>query len=439
MKKIFVRRRYLHFDEPLSAPAAKTLATNPTRIASWAFLPMLHWIIKARKVKRTDDGALESKPPKNRPISYAGHKDAAIYAYYGHLLGQRYETTIVALAISDCVTAFRQSAGRSNIDFAMEAFEWIRANGECVALAFDIKGFFDNLCHALLKSQWAKLLSMERLPDDHFAVYRSLTKFAFVDRVAVFKEFGISAYNPRANDRKRICSPDEFRDRVRGKGLIQKNQITKGIPQGSPMSAVLSNIYMIDFDVAVAQRVQAVGGLYRRYCDDMLCVIPPEHATTIEAFVMAEIHRVRLDIQAEKTKHHHFQVVAGRVTVNEPLQYLGFNFDGHRALIRTSSVSRYYSKMRAAVSLAVQTKRKHDEIRKVHGEEKEPLKRRKLNLRYSYVGRHNFISYALRAAKKMNEPAIRKQVKPHWKKLNTEVGLAQAKLAKRNLRGAQRP
>lgn len=428
MKKIFARRRYLHFDEPISPRAAESLATNPARVASWAFIPMLHWIIKARKVKRQDGGRLEKKPPKNRPISYAGHKDAAIYAYYGYLIGQRYEVGIAALGIGDCVTAFREKAGRCNIDFAMEAFEWVRAKGECVALAFDIQGFFDNLDHLLTKAQWAKLLGVERLPDDHFAVFSSLTNYAYVDRVAVFKEFKISPYNPRANGRNRICSPEEFRKRVRGNGLIQKNSLKKGIPQGSPMSAVLSNVYMTEFDVAVALRVRAVGGLYRRYCDDMLCVVPPEHAAEIEAFVVAEIGRVKLDIQVEKTKRHHFQSNGSSVTVDQPLQYLGFTFDGRRALLRTSSVSRYYHKMRAAVSLAVQTKRKHDQIRKVRGEAEEPLKRRKLNIRYSYVGRHNFISYALRAAKTMKEPAISKQVKPHWKKLNAEIGVAQARM-----------
>lgn len=129
MKELFARRRYLHFDEPLSPRDAEALATSPARVASWAFLPMLHWIVKARKVKRKDDGALEKKPPKNRPIAYASHKDAAIYAYYGHLLGARYEAAVVTLGIQDCVTAFREHSGRCNIDFAMEAFEWIRHKG----------------------------------------------------------------------------------------------------------------------------------------------------------------------------------------------------------------------------------------------------------------------------------------------------------------------
>ena len=101
MKKLFQRRSYLHFDEPLSEKDAESLAKNPTRVATWAFLPMLNWIITARKVKRKDDGALEKKDPKKRSISYACHKDAAIYAYYGHLLGQRYEARISTLGISD--------------------------------------------------------------------------------------------------------------------------------------------------------------------------------------------------------------------------------------------------------------------------------------------------------------------------------------------------
>ena len=111
--------------------------------------------------------------------------------------------------------------------------------------------------------------------------------------------------------------------------------------------------------------------------------------------------------------------------VDEPLQYLGFLFNGHRTLLRTASIARYYRKMRAGVSLSFQTKRKHDLLRTKHNEPELPLKRRKLNLRYSYLGRHNFISYALRSAKKMNEPAIKKQVKPHWKKIEKEVQKAQ--------------
>jgi hypothetical protein len=43
---------------------------------------------------------------------------------------------------------------------------------------------------------------------------------------------------------------------------------------------------MMDFDVAVARKVRAAAGLYRRYCDDMLCIVPLEKEKEIEDFVI---------------------------------------------------------------------------------------------------------------------------------------------------------
>jgi len=426
-REIFVRRRYLHFDEPLPLTACVHLATDPARVASWAFLPFLRWEMATRKVRRDQEGVLVKKE-KRRPICYAAHKDAAIYAYYGHVLGRRYEVELARKGLQANVTAFRAGQEKCNIDFAFEVFDWIRRHGECVALTFDVKSFFDRLDHTRLKAQWCRLLGVERLPADHYAVFRSLTRYAAVDRQAVFEEFDISPHKPRANGRKRICTPTEFRERVRGNGLVQRNPEHRGIPQGSPMSAVLSNIYMLDFDAAVEEMTHEAGGLYRRYCDDMLVVIRPEWAGRIEAIVNQRIKDERLEVQADKTKSHHFAGLPGAVSVDQPLQYLGFLFDGSRVLLRTASVARYYRKMRGGVQLAVLTKRKHDRLRRKQGLESEPLKRRKLNRLYSYLGRHNFIAYALRAAKRMDEHGIRRQVKPHWMKLEAEVEKTLAKL-----------
>ena len=41
--------------------------------------------------------------------------------------------------------------------------------------------------------------------------------------------------------------------------------------------------------------------------------------------------------------------------------------------------------------------------------------------RFSFIGSRNYISYALRAARIMNEPAIRNQIKPHWKKVHYHI------------------
>ncbi|WP_257983354.1 reverse transcriptase domain-containing protein, partial [Vibrio parahaemolyticus] len=55
---------------------------------------------------------------------------------------------------------------------------------------------------------------------------------------------------------------------------MKKNRESQGIPQGSPMSGLLSNIYMIDFDIKLKNYAESLNGKYYRYCDDLLCILP---------------------------------------------------------------------------------------------------------------------------------------------------------------------
>ncbi|MFK5281447.1 hypothetical protein ACI3PL_17985, partial [Lacticaseibacillus paracasei] len=54
--------------------------------------------------------------------------------------------------------------------------------------------------------------------------------------------------------------------------VSKKHEI--GIPQGTSMSAVLANVYMIPFDHAMKTLAQSYGGIYRRYSDDFVLLIP---------------------------------------------------------------------------------------------------------------------------------------------------------------------
>lgn len=54
--------------------------------------------------------------------------------------------------------------------------------------------------------------------------------------------------------------------------LSPKNHL--GILQGTAVSAILANIYMIAFDEFVANLIENYHGLYRRYSDDFIIVIP---------------------------------------------------------------------------------------------------------------------------------------------------------------------
>jgi hypothetical protein len=427
---IFKPRRYLHFDEPVSEAAAEELATDPVRVRSWPFMPMLRCMLTVKKVKRNEAGHLETKL-KEREICYSAHRDAAIYAYYGLRLSNAYEQLLTTKGLTSNVTAFRPDSGKCNIDFAKEAFEWIRNFGPCTALAFDIKSFFDTLDHLHLKRHWAAVLGLSKLPDDHYAVYKSLTRFARVDREKAMQALGISRHNPRASNRRRLCTPEEFREKIRKGGLIEVNAKNFGIPQGSPMSAILSNIYMLPFDEAVSAKVSSVGGLYRRYCDDMLCIVSQELSVSIEAFVMAEIATIKLQIQEAKTLRHRFELKAHELSADKPLQYLGFLFDGNRVLLRNAGLTRFYARMRAGVQLAAATKAKADKRRTPIEAGADSIKRKKLNKRYSYLGGTNFISYAIRSSRQFDDEGIKKQVRRHWRKLNTLVRKAEARLASR--------
>ena len=412
------KRYYLHFDRPVSLKSAEKVATNPNKVAKHAFYPFISYKIISEKIYK-DSGNKLKKKLKKRPIAYASHMDSHIYAYYAYLLNIKYEDLLNKYGLSDSVLAFR-ALGKSNIDFAAEAFEYIKLYGDCSVVALDIKAFFDNLDHGILKNQWSELLSENKLPDDHFAIFRSLTKFATVDRVLLFECLQISQHNPKYG-RKRMCTPLEFRDKVRGGGLIDIKKDSYGIPQGSPLSALLSNIYMLELDKRACDFVSRHNGKYLRYCDDILFIVPHSVGDEIEHLAVNEIGRIKLEINTDKTVVRNFNLNSGVLCADKPLQYLGFIFDGQRITIRSSSLARYSDRMKRGVRLAKLTKLKRNRQKIGKGMPRKDLFRRKLYSRYSHLGKRNFIRYGLRAAETMESKTIKKQLKPLWGRLIEEI------------------
>lgn len=435
-------RRYLHFDPPPSEPVARSIATDPARVAAHSFYPFLGFTIVTPRVGKDADGQFV-KRPKKRPIKLAAHLDAAIYSHYGYILSERYEEALRERDLTNCVTAFRRLPGpaRNNITFAEEVFEFIQSHRPCEAFGFDIEKFFDRLDHALLKRRWAETLGGTRLPADHFNLFKNLTDFTWVDRDLAMEALGINPKKPFAAGEGgyRLCSPSDFRERIRGNRLVWPNPEVvraRGIPQGSPISALLSNIYMLDFDDAVERQVRAVGGLYRRYCDDIMIVVPSGSGLDVEALVHEQITAVQLGINWEKETDAVFPANADLPAQNgESIQYLGFDFTGTAKRIRASSLNRYYGKMRRGVAVAKAVCRRQNRLAVEHGESPVALKKRQLYIRYSYlIGRRfhrkrdgrerqneNFITYAYRASRAMRSSEIKQQVRNHMKKLRAEM------------------
>jgi DNA-binding ferritin-like protein (Dps family) len=226
-------RGYLHFDNRVSRAFARQYVQDAKNIETHSFLPFLAYKKNTPRYRAKD----RKTEPKSRNILYASHIDSHIYAWYSYQLNQHYEKTIQGQVFDKCILAYR-SLGKCNIDFSKEVFDEICQRTLCTALAFDISGFFDNIDHKILKHAWCNVLGVTKLPLDHYKVYQSITKYAYVDRNEVFQEFGIT--KQQLEVQKRICSSQEFRERVRDKSLIKTHKDSYGIPQGSPISAVLS-------------------------------------------------------------------------------------------------------------------------------------------------------------------------------------------------------
>lgn len=412
-------RRYLHFDAPLSLKNARIIATNPNNVESHSFYPFIAFSNLTKKIFFDKNAVKIKSKDKIRPISYASHADSAIYSYYSKMLSNSYENLLSDYGLTKNIIAFR-SLGKSNIDFAKKIFTEIEERKYCSAIGLDITGFFDNLDHKHLKKMWAKVIGKNTLPNDHFAVYKSITAFSTVDKDKLYKEFDIAIHNPK-NNRNRICSPEDFRNRVRKNRLIKKNLAPFGIPQGSPISAILSNIYMLDFDKTIKDYVSNIGGSYYRYCDDMMIIVHPEERDKTISYVTSKILKLKLKINKKKTEISNFSLTAGKQKSDRPLQYLGFTFDGERILIRSAAFARFSGKMKGGVKLAQRTCEKRNIIRQEKGLAERDLYKRKIYERYSHLGKQNFLTYGYRAADKMNSKSIRKQLKPLWCRLQKEI------------------
>ncbi len=454
-KKTWLRPKgYTHFDSKISGKRheafVRSYVMNPTSVGKHAFYPLIHRTIKQRRFKNVKDasgdfrrahqywsnGELKSTA-KSREIYYAAHLDSQIYSYYAQeVLARRYELLLSANPpLSACICAYRRipsaQKGRNkyNVHFAKEVFDFIKSTDECVAFAFDVSQFFDSLNHDYLKKAWCGLMNCARLPQDHFNIYKSLTKFSFVEFSAILHEFGIQHENELRRDSIRtFCNTSsEFRNRIRGKGLIKMNPfrnargIVIGIPQGTALSAFLANLYLLEFDKKLFDVVVSThGGLYRRYSDDIVVVCPQKSAAEIEALVLASIRDFHLKIQPDKTEKSTFKKNGmGTLLADKPFRYLGFEFDGNRVLLKSSSVAKFYRNMKSLVRLKARRASKS----------KNPNDRRifKSNIykRFGHLGQRcenrNYLSYAYDASEIMQTTKIRRQVSRAWRILQKEI------------------
>lgn len=380
-------KKYPHFDSVISIKEAEALATDPERVAKHTFYPfMLYELRWNRFAEKGEHG--ESK---EREIRYASRADAYIFSRYRHLLSEKYEIFLSASGLTENVLAYRSitdpitSSGKCNIHFARDAFEAVRRIGNCGVIALDISKFFEHLDHDKLYTLWCRLFAVKKLSEDHFQVFKAITKYAVVDKISVYERLGhfgvkrtgkngipIRGYlTPYKKMPKQLCIGKEFRKKIAGgngeKSLIRKNRKPFGVPQGAPMSDLLANLYLLDFDKIVAEQIKKLGGVYFRYSDDILLVVPGGENEARE--VMDDVRQLisaygkKLQIKDKKASiviyeknggdlvFKHIHGVQGR----NGFEYLGFRFDGKCAFLRDSTLSNLQRKI-------VRAARRHSNI-----------------------------------------------------------------------------
>jgi hypothetical protein len=407
------RRRYAHFDDPLTDVALKTFTVQGDNIASHAFLPLIGY----QKVVRKMDFSVFPPLAKNkeRDIRYASHTDSAIYSIYAQALSEAYEQQIKLKGVGDCILAYRGGIGY-NVPFAKSLIDEVRARGCCHVTCLDVSGFFDNLDHKLLKAMLCRLLGTTRLPADWYKIYRRLTAFEYVLREDIEARLG-------KIKGQRICQISTFHSAIRP--IIRTNTSSRGIPQGTPLSGLLANIYMFDLDCRAHEYFVKLGGSYRRYSDDIAVVVPdPKEEAAALSFLQTLLEEHHLSFNPSKTCRTTFTAAANRQYYSgEILQYLGFTYDGEKILIRPESIKNFYARMKSNIRGYIKAAAKK-------GVPLAELRRRVLIGRFTHWGdSRNFVQYAYRAARELKAPEIRRQLRNHvpifdrqWAKMVAKYG-----------------
>lgn len=361
-------KNYAHFDARTSLKSISTLSKvmDPNYVTSHGFWPFIHYQIPKCKYSKAE-GKLLGKN-KFRDIRYCAHIDRCIYQRYAFLLDSKYNALAKELGVERCATAYRTNLGKCNIDFAKEVFSAIDNLGECYVLVGDFASFFDQLSHIYLKEMLCLVLGCRFLPDDFYAVFKSLTRYSSWNWKDLIKLNGLeheTGARKALNSRFTVLSSSQFKEHV--KSHVEPNLTGLGIPQGSPASAVLSNIYMLEFDQCIKDIVEGNGGIYRRYCDDFIAVIPAGKTKPQDSFsasIEPVLHYIEtfegVRLQNDKTfllrtaysksgQWEGFQkcdLETGEdCGAKASLDYLGFVYDADGIRIRPRSITKYHYRM----------------------------------------------------------------------------------------------
>lgn len=412
------KKYYAHFDCRTNMGKVSELVTNAEWVSHHGFFPFIHYEIKISKYNGKE------VKHKSRDICYAAHLDRCILQYYCHLLNERYNKRIRELQIEKVAVAYRSDLGKNNIHFAKQAIDFMKSNPKAYVLIGDFTGFFDYLDHQYLKRQWCNLLEADNLPPDHYTIFKNITRYSVWELDDLLRLNGLPLTRKGIRDLNSRPIVLDRKKYKQNRSNIKKHIEPYGIPQGSPISALLANVYMMEVDKKIKEIVNQCSGLYMRYSDDFIIVLPVKEEEA--KIVIDSINEVLkstpgLTLEPQKTQIYKIDLPqinnVGNLFLENAdcsktiINFLGFTFNGVTTTLRAKTVSKYYYRM----------------LRKAHKIATDPEKKGKRQLyeRYSEKGarvdgkqKGNFFTYVHRAERIFGDTEeIRRPVKRHMKKI----------------------
>lgn len=456
------KKKYAHFDYRVTFQDVADKVMNPDFVAHHGFYPLISNTLCHTRYR-------DSKPVlKTREIAYASHIDHRIFQYYAMKWGNAYSATALESGINDVAVAYRAGMNLSNISAANRAFATIRGFEKAVVVTGDFSHFFDNLEHRQLMYAVRHFFDSGKMPRDHYQVLKNILHYSCWPISDLAQRNGFEWIDVDESDR---ATYGEMAANVRRKATLGLNRLNRvlppsdfvafkdsqivlpwkkangevGIPQGLATSGVLANMYMFDADVGVNQIVASVGGLYQRYCDDFIIVVPKDCLdSAVEALHILE-ETPCVELQPDKTKVYlashgdvhqlrldsfsrgNLEMVDSEDRPRRQVSYLGFDYDGSSVKIRQSTVGRFYGRFyRAAHAIenSSQLPGRHPSKKRVSA----------LYEHYSPKGMHarsegrgskrygNYLSYVERVQRSFPDDPIDGHVSQMYKKIKRTTG-----------------